>query len=160
MELAQINIGRLRYPLEAPEAGEFVAALAPVNALADAAPGFVWRLATADGDATAIRAFDDDRVIVNLSVWRSLEALRAFVYGDGHVHVLRRRLDWFERPSGPHTALWWVPVGTRPDAADGRLRLERLAAEGPAPAAFTFQRGFDQAGLPLARAAGEGRRAR
>ena len=122
-----------------------------MNALADAAPGFVWRLATDDGDATAIRAFDDDLVIVNLSVWSSIETLRAFVYDGGHLDVLRRRLDWFDRPTGPHTALWWVPPGTRPDATEGRRRLEHLATHGVTPTAFTFQRAFDAAGEPVDR---------
>ena len=95
--LAQVNIALPREPLDAPLLADFVAALAPVNAVADASPGFVWRLQTEDGDATAIRAFGDDRLIVNMSVWESVEALRGFVYGEAHAAVLRRRREWFER---------------------------------------------------------------
>lgn len=136
MHLAQINIARLLRPLDAPETAEFVAALAPVNALADAAPGFVWRLQDDAGDATAIRVLDDDAVIVNVSVWESLDAFRAFVYEREHLGVLRRRLEWFERPAGPHLALWWVEPGTVPTAEEGVRRLALLAARGPTTEAF------------------------
>ena len=110
--LAQINVARLLAPLEAPETAGFVAALDSVNARADEAPGFVWRLQTDDGNATAVRAFDDPLVIVNVSVWESIEALEAFAYRDeGHRAVLRSRREWFERPVEAHTALWWIPQG-------------------------------------------------
>src|SRR5215218_4450387 len=96
--LAQVNIATLRAPLDGPELAGFVAELEPINALADAAPGFVWRLQTDDGDATAIRAFGDDRIVVNMSTWASLDALREFAYGNReHLAVLRRRREWFER---------------------------------------------------------------
>jgi hypothetical protein len=96
-ELAQVNVARLLAPLDSPEIAEFVAPLEPINRLADHSPGFVWRLTTPDGDATAIRAFDDDMIIVNLTVWDSLKSLRAFAYASNHVGVLRRRREWFER---------------------------------------------------------------
>jgi heme-degrading monooxygenase HmoA len=137
--LAQVNIGLPREPLDTPLLADFVAALAPVNAVADASPGFVWRLQTEDGDATAIRAFGDDRLIVNMSVWESLEALRAFVYGDDHAAVLRRRREWFERLGEPETALWWVPAGTIPAIADAEERLAHLRVQGPTPHAFTLR---------------------
>ena len=117
MHIAQVNVARALDPLDSPALADFVAALAPVNALADAAPGFVWRLQTEDGDATGVRIWDDPRVIVNLSVWASLEALWAFVYGGAHVGVMQRRRQWFERPVESHMALWWVPGG---DDAHGR----------------------------------------
>jgi heme-degrading monooxygenase HmoA len=108
--IAQVNLALPREPLDSELLREFVEALEPVNALADASPGFVWRLQTEDGDATAIRAFDDDRLIVNMSVWDSIEALRAFVYSGAHVAVMRRRREWFERIES-HLALWWLPAG-------------------------------------------------
>src|SRR3954451_571913 len=108
--LAQLNIALPKEPLDAPLLAEFVAALEPVNAAADAAPGFVWRLQTDEGDATGIRAFGDDRLIVNMSTWVSLEALRAFVYTNGvHKAVLGRRREWFERMDA-YLCLWWVPA--------------------------------------------------
>lgn len=134
-----MNVARLLHGLDAPETAGFVAALAPVNALADAAPGFVWRLQTDSGDATAIRVFADDAIIVNLSVWDSLQAFRAFVYGGQHLGVVRKRLEWFERPRGPHAVLWWVEPGTRPTPEDGARRLTLLTDAGPSAEAFDLQ---------------------
>lgn len=128
----------------------FVAALDRINALADASPGFVWRLQDALGNATSIQAFDDPLVIVNLSVWESEEALFEYVYKTDHAKILARRKEWFERMEGPHLAMWWVPAGTRPSAAEGRRRLEILAEKGPNPEAFTFKQRYP---APLAEAA-------
>ncbi len=98
-QLAQCNIARLRAPLDSPLLGDFVAALEPINQLADRAPGFVWRLQTEDGDATAIRVFNDEMLIVNMSVWESIETLAAFIYSTAHRDVMRRRRQWFEKPA-------------------------------------------------------------
>jgi Domain of unknown function (DUF3291) len=140
--LAQVNVATLRAPLDGPELAGFVAQLEPINALADASPGFVWRLQTEDGDATAIRPFDDERIMVNLSVWASLEDLRRFVYASRHLDVLRRRREWFHRMADPYLALWWVPARTIPTVAQAKERLEVLADRGPTPAAFTFRAPF------------------
>ena len=137
--LAQLNIALPKEPLDTPLLAEFVAALEPVNAAADAAPGFVWRLQTDDGDATGIRAFGDDRLVVNMSTWASLEALRAFAYTNGlHKSVMARRSEWFDRIE-TYLCLWWVPAGHRPSVDEAKKRLERLASEGPTPFAFTFR---------------------
>src|ERR687885_807813 len=95
--LAQVNVATARAPLDSPQLADFVAALQPINALADHSPGFVWRLQTEEGDATSIRPYDDERIMVNLSVWESLEALRTFVYASRHLDVMRRRREWFQR---------------------------------------------------------------
>ena len=90
--LAQVNIGRLRARVDDPLIADFVANLDRINALADAAPGFVWRLQTEDGNATAIRPADDDELLaINLSVWESVEALADYVYRSAHVELMRRR---------------------------------------------------------------------
>ena len=136
--LAQVNIGRLRARVDDPLIADFVANLDRINALADAAPGFVWRLQTEDGDATAIRAFEDDRIIVNLSVWDSIEALGGFVYRSRHAEVLRRRREWFETMRSSHLAMWWILAGTTPSVAEAARRLKLLEARGPSPDAFTF----------------------
>jgi hypothetical protein len=144
--LAQLNIALPREPLDAPLLAEFVAALDPVNAAADSAPGFAWRLQTEEGDATGIRAFGDDRLIVNMSVWESLEALRGFVYTNrAHLAVLRRRREWFARMEA-HMCLWWVPAGHEPSVAEAEERLDTLRALGPTPDAFTFRRSFPPPG--------------
>jgi heme-degrading monooxygenase HmoA len=142
--LAQLNMATLRAPLDTPELADFVAQLEPVNALADGSRGFIWRLQTEDGDATAIRAFDDDRIIVNLSVWESLEALRSFVYASRHLDVMRRRRQWFHRMADPYLALWWLPAGTIPTLAQARDRLELLDRNGPTANAFTFRDPFPE----------------
>ena len=139
--LAQVNVATVRAPLDSPELAGFVAQLEPINALADHSPGFVWRLQTEDGDATAIRPFQDERIMVNLSVWESLEALRTFVYASRHLVVMRRRREWFHRMDA-YLALWWVPAGTIPTVAEAKRRLERLAGHGPGPEAFTFRAPF------------------
>ncbi len=124
--LAQLNVGRMVAPTSAPEIAEFMAALEPINALADAAPGFVWRLQTDAGNATDIHAFDDPLLLLNMSVWQSIEALRAFTYSSAHTEVLRRRREWFDRLDVAHLVLWWVPVGHIPSVGEAIDRLERL----------------------------------
>lgn len=145
--LAQLNIGRLVAPLESPEVAPFVAALEPINALADGAPGFVWRLQTDEGDATSVRAWDDDRMLLNMSVWESIEALREFVYRGDHVEVMRRRREWFEQMAQVYMVLWWVPAGTVPTVDEAIARLAQLEAHGPTADAFTFRESFPQPGL-------------
>jgi Domain of unknown function (DUF3291) len=140
--LAQVNIARPLEPLDSELLAEFVASLDLVNAVADSTPGFVWRLQAEEGNATSIPVFDDDALIVNMSVWESIEALRAFVYSTpAHLAVMRRRREWFERME-VHMALWWVPAGHLPTVAEAEERLTLLAAVGPSPDAFTFRRHF------------------
>jgi Domain of unknown function (DUF3291) len=149
-ELAQINIGRLRAPTDAPEVAEFMAALDEVNALADVHPGFRWRLQTEDGNATAVRPYEDETILVNMSVWASIEALADYVYRSAHTAFLRRRREWFTGLGDVHMVLWWVPAGHRPTVAEGQARLAHLSANGPTPHAFTFRHPFgaDEATQP------------
>jgi hypothetical protein len=157
-QLAQVNIALPREPLDSELMQEFVAALDPVNATADSSPGFVWRLSTEDGNATAIRAFGDDRLIVNMSVWESLDALRTFVYRSaGHIGVLRRRREWFAALGEAHVVLWWVPAGHIPSVAEAEARLESLRISGPSPRAFTFKVSFPPPGARSQRATKEDR---
>ena len=139
LQLAQVNVARLAAPLDSPQLADFVANLDAVNAIADASPGFVWRLQTESGDATALRIFDDDWIIVNMSVWGSLEELREYVYRSPHADVLRRRQEWFEQMAEAHVALWWIESGTLPSLDDARERLMTLRAEGPTQRAFTLK---------------------
>jgi hypothetical protein len=142
--LAQLNIALPKAPLEEPLLADFVAQLDAVNALADGSPGFVWRLQDEAGNATGIRAFGDDRLIVNMSVWESLEVLRAFVYSsDGHKRVLRRRREWFEHMAEAFLVLWWVPAGHIPPLDEAEERLEHLRSHGPTQHAFTFRESFE-----------------
>jgi hypothetical protein len=140
-ELAQMNVARLRAPLDSPQLAGFVVALDRINALADAAPGFVWRLED-DLDATTASPLGDDYV-VNLSVWRDAASLQAFVYRSDHAAVMKRRRDWFEK-TDIYLVLWWVPRGHRPSAADGVTRLDLLRDRGPTAEAFDFGRLFPE----------------
>jgi hypothetical protein len=141
--VAQLNIGRLRAPTDDPLVAEFMAALDAVNALAEASPGFVWRFQTEDGNATAVRPFDDDLVLVNMSVWASVDALGDFVYRSHHTSYLRRRGEWFDRMGQAYLVLWWVPVGHRPSVSEAIDRLHHLQEHGPTEHSFTFRRVFD-----------------
>ena len=140
--LAQINIARMLAPIDDPIMADFVAQLPPINALAEQSPGFVWRLQSESGDATSIKAYDDDLIIINLTVWESLDALRVYVYKSAHHGVLRERKRWFERFDGPYYALWWVPAGHLPDPLEGKERLEYLREHGDTPYAFSFKHVF------------------
>jgi hypothetical protein len=147
-ELAQINIARLLAPLDSKPLADFVGSLERINALADAAPGFVWRLQSDDGDATSIKAFEWDAgdsagVIVNMSVWRSVDHLNAFVYGQGHRQVLQRRREWFETMREAYTTCWWVPAGYRPTTDEAEERIRHLREHGPTPYAFTLRAPFE-----------------
>ena len=138
MHLAQINIGRLIAPIDDPRIAGFVAQLDPVNRLADESPGFVWRLQSQSGNATDVTYNDDPSIIVNMSVWESLDDLKRFVYGSRHLGLFRDRQKWFEEMDLPHYCLWWVPVGRMPTVAEGRERLEHFQARGATPHAFWF----------------------
>jgi hypothetical protein len=139
--VAQVNIGRVRAPVDSPLLADFAALLDPINAVADDAPGFVWRLQTEEGNATAVRPYDDDSLLVNMSVWESIDALAAFVYRSGHVDVMRRRREWFETIK-TYMALWWVPAGHLPTVDEAKDRLEHMRIHGPTPFAFTFKARF------------------
>ena len=140
--LAQINVARLLAPLDSPELKGFVDNLDRINALAEASPGFVWRLTGAGGDATDLRPFDDPSMLINMSVWTDLASLGAFVYRSSHSGIMRQRRSFFEAPPEAFQALWWVPTGTVPTETDGIARLQHLRAHGPSAFAFTFREPF------------------
>jgi len=140
-QLAQINIGRLKAPMDAPETAGFADNLDRINALADGQPGFVWRLVGEGANATDIQAFDDPMMLLNMSVWTDVESLAAFVYRTGHRDVMRRRAEWFHKVE-VFMCLWWVPVGHVPTPQEGIARLELLRRFGPTTEAFTFREPF------------------
>jgi hypothetical protein len=150
--LAQVNIARMRGPIDSLIMAEFVAQLDAINAVAEAAPGFVWRLKSDEGNATAIRVFDDPMLIINMSVWESLEALFEYTYRSDHIDVYRRRGEWFERMETPHMALWWIPAGHIPTPEEAKDKLALLEREGATPLAFTFKKRFTFEEMLLAQA--------
>lgn len=142
--LAQANVGRLVAPMDSAELAEFAAQLPEINGLADNSPGFVWRLVDDQGaDATTLRPEDgDDMLLINCSVWESVEALREFTFHTDHLRVLSRRREWFHRMSEQHLALWWIPAGRHPTVAEAMERIALVRAHGPGPEAFTFREPF------------------
>lgn len=141
--IAQVNIGRVKAPVEDPIMAGFVARLDEINALAERSPGFVWRLQTSEGNATYFRPYpEDDRILINMSVWETIESLRHYVYQTAHAELLRQRQAWFEKFAGSYTALWWVPAGHRPGMDEATKRLAYLEKHGPTQFAFTFKTTF------------------
>lgn len=139
--LAQLNIAVMKESLESPGMADFVANLDRINALAENSPGYVWRLKTDDGDATALRPLGDN-VLVNMSVWRDVATLNHYVYKTAHVEIMARRKEWFEKMAEAYTVLWWVPQGHYPTITEAAARLEHLRQHGPTETAFTFRNAF------------------
>lgn len=142
--LAQVNIGRVKAPVDDPLMAGFINRLDELNALADRSPGFVWRLQTTEGNATYFRPYPhDDRILMNMSVWESVDSLRHYVYKTVHAELLRQRHAWFEKFVGAYTALWWVPAGHRPGIDEMKKRLDYLDKYGPTQFAFNFKTTFE-----------------
>lgn len=137
--ITQLNIGRILAPLTDPIRADFVANLEPINALADGSPGFVWRFQREAGDATAVRRYADDRILINFPVWEDAASLQAFLYQSEHAAVMQRWREWFERLTDVYLVLWWVPAGHVPSIEEAITRLEHLKQHGPSPEAFTFR---------------------
>ncbi|MEW6734221.1 MAG: DUF3291 domain-containing protein [Acidobacteriota bacterium] len=140
--LAQVNIARAVAPLDDPIMIGFVSKLAEINALADSSPGFIWRLQTEEGDATNLRPYDDERIFINMSLWESLEQLKAYVYKSAHTEIMRQKQQWFEKLADMNLALWWVKAGHIPTIEEAKQRLDYLNKHGETIYAFTFKHSF------------------
>ena len=141
--LAQYNIARARAPLSDPALAGFVSEIAKLNAIAEQSPGFVWRLTDDTGASSSyVRAYKDELMLINLSVWESVEALRTYTHSEPHVGMFRRRREWFEPHPGPSLVMWWIPEGHIPTVKEAAGRLEHLESHGPTPYAFTFKQSF------------------
>jgi hypothetical protein len=140
--LAQLNIARMLAPVDSPVMADFVANLDRINAVAENSGGFVWRLKDDSNNATSIRIFEDDFLIVNLSVWQSVDALFQFVYQSDHLEIFKRRIEWFEKMPEMHMVMWYVPAGSIPSVADAVERLIYLRLQGETPFAFSFKKRF------------------
>jgi len=136
--LAQLNIARFRLPVKHSRNADFVNQLDHINAIAESHSGFIWRLTGDGNDALDVRAYDDPRVISNLSVWTDLESLAAFVYRNPeHKAIMRRRREWFETIE-TYQVLWWINKGLIPSLSEAQARLKHLKENGPSTFAFTF----------------------
>lgn len=149
--LAQLNIALMTAPIDSPVMADFVANLDRINALAEQSAGYVWRLKTDDGNATALRPFGEE-YLVNLSVWRDVESLYEYVYKSAHIDIMKRRKEWFERMRESYSVLWWIPEGHRPTTAEAKQRLQLLNEQGPTPEAFTFKQPYPAPGADVRRA--------
>jgi len=145
--VAQMNVGHTLYPMADTRMREFAENLDRINALAEASPGFVWRLKDESNNATNIKLTNDPLFIVNMSVWASVEALFDFVYRSAHTPFITRRRDWFRKPEGPIQVLWWIPAGAIPTPQEGLARLARLVAGGPTASAFSFKHRYPPPGV-------------
>lgn len=141
-QLAQLNIGQAKDEMDTETMSGFASKLDEINALAEQAPGFIWRLQTEDGDATSIRMFDDPLLLVNMSVWQDVESLQHYVYKTVHVDLLRDRDAWFNKMKELHQVLWWVVAGEKPTVDQALERLNILRDKGPGESAFTFAKPF------------------
>lgn len=141
--LAQINIAKMLAPIDSPVMSDFVANLDKINRLAEKSMGFLWRLKDEDDNATSIKVFDDEYIIVNMSVWESKEALFDFTYQSAHVEIFKRKKEWFQKMTDMHMALWYVEEGHNPTTEEAKERLDLLNKLGETPFAFTFKSNFD-----------------
>ena len=142
MHLAQLNIAFAKAPMDDPLMADFMAQIDAVNAEAEHSPGFIWRLQTDEGNATDIRVFEEEDIIVNMSVWDSVESLKDYIYNGLHLKVLQRKSDWFEKMESAHLVLWWIPEGHIPDIDEALMKLSYINEYGPTPEAFTLAKSF------------------
>ena len=147
MQIAQVNIARMLAPIDSSLMEGFVANLDKINALAESSPGFIWRLKSDDNNATSIKVYDDDYIIVNMSVWENIDSLFEFVYRSAHVEIFKRRKEWFEKMMQMHMALWYVNPGHEPSTEEAKQRLNYLREHGETPYAFSFKKRFSNADL-------------
>jgi hypothetical protein len=144
--LAQVNVARAKAEMNTETMRGFMDQIDAMNALADTADGFIWRMVGDGGDYTSIRPFDDPLVIMNISLWRDVDSLKNYVYKTTHMDIVRARHAWFDKMSDIQQALWWIPAGQRPTALEAREKLELLRRLGATPEAFTFAQTFPPSG--------------
>lgn len=137
--LAHINIGLLKAPIHDPMIADFADNLDKINAIAEAAPGFIWRLKDDENNATSFNPYNNELMIVNISVWTDLEALKAYAYHTDHMTFFQRRYEWFKSLDKPHMCLWWTDHNHMPDANEGKKRLDHLWDNGSTQYAFDFK---------------------
>jgi hypothetical protein len=152
MYLAQVNIGRILAPMDSLVMADFKANLDPINALAEATPGFIWRLQSDSGNATDIVYSEDPFELINMSVWESMESLRGYVYKSHHLEFFRRRAEWFEKATQATYALWWTPAAHIPTVAEAKDRLGHYQKHGATQYAFWFSQPFPEPQVQLAHA--------
>jgi hypothetical protein len=139
MHIAQLNIAKMLGPIDSPIMADFVNNLEGINALAEESDGFIWRLTGEEDNATAIQVFDDMSIIINMSVWRDVDALKNYVYKTAHAEIMKRKKEWFSKMDSMHMVLWNIPEGHIPSPAEAKERLAYLNENGESDYAFTFK---------------------
>lgn len=143
MYLAQLNIAEAIASMESPVMADFVNNTDRINALAEKHPGFVWRLKEeGSNDSYSIKAFESEFTLVNMSVWKDRESLFDYVYKSGHIEILKRRKEWFDKMPKMHMVLWYVAKGHIPNLDEGKERLEYFQKHGESAYAFSFKSDF------------------
>jgi len=140
--LAQLNIANAVASMESSEMAGFVARLDEIHDLADNSDGFIWRWESGSIDSSVVDVFGDPQLLVNLSVWKSVEALKHFVYKTIHIELIRDKAAWVDKMPDMHQVVWWVPEGHIPSVAEAKQKLDYLRKNGPSEAAFTMAHPF------------------
>jgi Domain of unknown function (DUF3291) len=140
--LAQVNIGKILAPMDSEVMSEFKNNLDRINALAEASEGFVWRLKEENNNATSIKVFEDDFMLINMSVWKDIDSLYNYVYESAHVEYLKNRKLWFEKLTDKYMALWWIPAGHIPTPSEAIERINHIQLHGDTAFAFGFKKRF------------------
>jgi CHAT domain-containing protein len=142
-QLAQLNIAKGKERMDHPLLAEFVENISRLNALAEQADGFIWRLKDESGDALAIEAFSDPTIVINMSVWRDVETLKNYVYSSDHLAFMRRKKEWFTKLESNHLVLWWIPKGHIPTIEEAKEKLRHLEEKGSTPEAFAINQPYE-----------------
>lgn len=142
-QLAQLNIAEVLAPMDSPKLKEFSDNLDPVNSIAESSPGFIWRLQDDTGNATNLQYFDDPDIIVNMSVWESVQSLKDFMFKSVHINFLKRKKEWFVSSNTATYVLWWIEKGHIPSVEEAIERLEYLRNNQESPYAFSFKKVFN-----------------
>ena len=140
--LAQVNIAKMLAPINDPIMQDFVNNLDRINVTADQAKGFVWRLQSEKDNATAIKVFEDESLVINMSVWADMDSLFNYIYKSGHIEVFKRKKEWFTKLQMMHMVFWFVQADHTPTPKEAKERLEHINTHGETPYAFTFKSKF------------------
>jgi len=145
--LAQINIAHMKgINLDDPSMGGFTSRLDEINQIAESHDGFIWRLKDDTGNATSFNPFDNDQLIINLSVWRDVNSLFKYVYQSLHKELIKGKKEWFYNLGKPHLAMWWIESGHIPTLQEAKEKLALIDEHGPSIEAFNFKHLFDHSG--------------
>jgi hypothetical protein len=153
--LAQMNIAWMHGRIGDPSMLGLASRMDEINTLADHSSGFVWRLKTFEITPETLAPFESvfpgfqrDQLFYNMSVWETVDDLRAYTFASAHAEMLNDRHLWIDRIAGASNVLWWISIGTLPSITDSVEKWRHLQTHGPTPDAFTLRRSFPPPALP------------